>query len=422
MNRMVIIIIGVVLLLVLLGAGFLLLPRLMGSSSSRGQQPAAAPTPIPTTQIVVLTQAVPRGRPIDETVLSLVTIPADLKITGMFTDFAEVVGRKAKFDLEAGIPLTSGMLVDLKGLLSATGSDWALAIPPGKVAITIPITRLSALAYAPQAGDHVDVMVTLMLVDIDQAFQSLLPNLTGGVVAPGDSIFRGGDQSTGSSTIGASQGNNDMGSQTQSTSRDITAQGQIETTASSLVAQISPRGVGAMQGRTELDPTLGTPLYVLPSEPQRPRIVTQSIIQNAIVLRVGTFANLDEYGNPVKETTVAAAEPAADAATGQTGEPTPVPEAKTTRPPDVITLIVSPQDAVTLNYLLYTGSQLMMVLRSAGDETQFVTDAVTLQFLLERYNIPVPAKLPYGLEPRLDKLVPPGLPNSTPMPTPQTKK
>lgn len=417
MNRMVIIIIGVVLLVALLGAGFLLLPRLMGGSSS-GQQQAAAPTPIPTTQIVVLTQAVLRGRPIDETVLSLVTIPADLKITGMFSDFAEVVGRKAKFDLEAGIPLTSGMLVDLKGLLSATGSDWALAIPPGKVAITIPITRLSALAYAPQAGDHVDVMVTLMLVDVDQAFQSILPNLTGGVVAPGDSIFRGGDSSTGSSTLGATQGDNDTGSQTQSTSRDITAQGQIETTASSLVAQISPRGVGAMQGRTELDPTLGTPLYVLPSESQRPRIVTQSIIQNAIVLRVGTFANLDEYGNPVKEDTTAAA-PAEEA---QTGEPTPVPAVKVTRPPDVITLIVSPQDAVTLNYLIYSGSELMMVMRSAGDETQFVTDAVTLQFLLERYNIPVPAKLPYGLEPRLDDLIAPDMPNDKPIATPETKK
>jgi pilus assembly protein CpaB len=46
------------------------------------------------------------------------------------------------------------------------------------------------------------------------------------------------------------------------------------------------------------------------------------------------------------------------------------------------------------------------------------TEAVTLQFLLEQYNIPIPVKLPYATEPRLDEIVPPELPNDA-TPTPE---
>ena len=72
---------------------------------------------------------------------------------------------------------------------------------------------------------------------------------------------------------------------------------------------------------------------------------------------------------------------------------------------------MSPQDAVTLNYLVYAGSQLTLVLRPSGDDTRVQTEATTLDFLLTQYNIPVPVKLPYGMEPRIDDLLPPKLPN-----------
>jgi pilus assembly protein CpaB len=79
--------------------------------------------------------------------------------------------------------------------------------------------------------------------------------------------------------------------------------------------------------------------------------------------------------------------------------------------PKYITLIVSPQDAVTLNYLMYSGAgggaALTLALRSAGDDTRIQTEAVTLQFLLDQYRIPVPVKLPYGMEPKTDRLVEP---------------
>jgi pilus assembly protein CpaB len=73
--------------------------------------------------------------------------------------------------------------------------------------------------------------------------------------------------------------------------------------------------------------------------------------------------------------------------------------------PDQISLVVSPQDAVTINYImLNSGAMLNLALRSAGDTKVDKTEAVTLQFLMDQYNIPFPSKLPYGTEPRVDVL------------------
>ena len=55
--------------------------------------------------------------------------------------------------------------------------------------------------------------------------------------------------------------------------------------------------------------------------------------------------------------------------------------------PDLITLVVTPQDAVTINYLIYTGSQLTLALRPSGDDTRVQTEATTLDFLLNQISI-----------------------------------
>ncbi len=153
---------------------------------------------------------------------------------------------------------------------------------------------------------------------------------------------------------------------------------------------ISPNQIG----RTELEPSIGQPLYVQPSEVQRPRIVSQVLISDATVLGIGDFSKL------INEANQQAIQPTA---TGPTptpvpgATPTPVPQAKAS---DNVTLIVSPQDAVTLNYIMLNrGAKLNLVLRSASDTKQIKTEAVTLQFLMDQYNIPLPSKLPYGLQP-----------------------
>jgi pilus assembly protein CpaB len=304
-----------------------------------------------------------------------------LLIQGMFTEPTEAIGRQAKFDLDQGIPLTSGMLVDSADQLSSTGSVAALNVPRGMVAVSIPISRLSSVSYAPQSGDHVNVIVTLIMVDLDSDFQTSLPNDTATILAPGPTSPEGGPSA-------------------------VTAHYMVEPAE------------GAKQGKGYIDPVLGQTLYVIPSGQQRPRMVSQTLLQDVVVLHMGTFpvksANATSITNVAGETQAVPAEGEAPQTTSPSGEEVPV-----TAPelPDVVTLVVTPQDAVTLNYLIYSGAQMTLALRATGDNSRAEIEAVTLQFLLDSYNIPVPVKLPYGLEPPVNQLVEPSLRNDN-LPTP----
>jgi hypothetical protein len=73
--------------------------------------------------------------------------------------------------------------------------------------------------------------------------------------------------------------------------------------------------------------------------------------------------------------------------------------------------MVNPQDSISLNYFVYTGAMLSMTLRNPNDTSRFAAESATLTSLLTQYNISVPSKLPYTVEPRIPVLVPPVLPN-----------
>ena len=66
-----------------------------------------------------------------------------------------------------------------------------------------------------------------------------------------------------------------------------------------------------------------------------------------------------------------------------------------------------------MSYLIYGGAKITLTLRNALDDSRVATEAATLQFLLSQYNIPVPAKLPYAMQPRIDKLAYPPVTNET---------
>jgi hypothetical protein len=59
-----------------------------------------------------------------------------------------------------------------------------------------------------------------------------------------------------------------------------------------------------------------------------------------------------------------------------------------------------------------------LALRPAADTTTATTEAVTLEYLLNTYNIPMPTNLPYGLEPRIDSLLSPTIQDVLPQPAP----
>jgi hypothetical protein len=132
------------------------------------------------------------------------------------------------------------------------------------------------------------------------------------------------------------------------------------------------------------------------------------LVEKAVVLHVGTF--------PLEEDVITT-----DLITPEEGG---APQAQPVQPinavqsdPDIITLVVDPQQALAINYAVKAGVDIVLTLRGPDDFTETQTTMVSLEFLLNTYNMSVPTKLPYGLQPRLDQLLPPVLPNSGGEPT-----
>ncbi|HEY6072174.1 MAG TPA: RcpC/CpaB family pilus assembly protein [Anaerolineales bacterium] len=313
-----------------------------------------------TVEVYVAGQNIPQGGAINESVLSTISVPQDKVVSVMFTrdELAQLTTNKiAKFPLDQGVVITESMVVDKSVAVAVEGPAWAALVPPGMTAIAIPSSRLALAGYAVADGAHVNMNVCLLFVDVDPSFQTRLPNNV--------SVL------TGTGVV------------------------QNALPVLSLSAAAVPVDSSNPQGRLELDPSLQQPFYLTPSEKARPRTVCQLLLQDVVVLKVGNF--------PLTQAVQQAQQP----------------EGTQPPPPDMVTLVVSPQDAITISYLTYTNAQIQLALRNPSDNSRQATEATTLQFLLSQYNIPVPAKLPYSLEPRIDALIPPVLPNDSPSVTQQ---
>lgn len=311
---------------------------------------AVVPTTAPLTQVYFAAQNIPQGTNITQEMLGTFSIPPENVAEVMFTVGEEdsLVGQSARFSLDQGVIITSSMVGDAAAELS--GPAWATNIPAGMVAVAIPTNRLSLLGYGVADGAHVNVNACMLFVDVDPAFQTVLPNFT--AVLTG--TFAYPEQPP------------------------------------QLSVGIASAGAGSQQGRVELDPTFQQPIYAVPSEPQRPRLVCQMILQDVTVLKLGNF-----------EIQAPEADPNA----------TPAPAAQPQTNPDIVTLIVNPQDSISLNYFVYSGATLSLSLRNSTDPSRFAAESATLTSLLTQYNISLPSKLPYATQPRIDLLTPPELPN-----------
>ncbi|MDW8327146.1 MAG: hypothetical protein RMK99_11305 [Anaerolineales bacterium] len=377
------IIVALILIILSVCGVFVLLNLNQAAPPGNGQTPTG-PEVIEVTQppparleLIGTGQNLSRGQVIPTEAIIVMPWPADMAPPSALTDPNQVVGRLARYDIPRNSLLLSTMLVVSPTQVSRFGSDAALLIPPGFTAISIPYDRKSGVAFGIRDGDYVNVIVSWALVDIDEEFQTVLPNLTAGVL-PAEAPVPGPEGSG--------------------------------ITQASIVAAVTGAGPGNLQGRVETDPVLNQPFYVVPSEPQRARLVSQSIIQNALVLRVGDFGPIA----PVfAEPTPTPAPPDPNATPTPPPPPTPTPP-----PPDLITLVVSPQDALVLNYVMrmmerYPDAiKITLTLRPPGDQTIAETQSVTMQYMFERFNISLPAKLNYGLDTRPLPSVPAAAPTT----------
>jgi pilus assembly protein CpaB len=305
-----------------------------------GTQPEA-PQLSATVQVYIAGQNIPQGGTISDDVLTTIDIPRDSVVSVMYTvdRRSELENKVAKYPIDQGVLITSSMISD--GTIASGGPEWASStnIPDGMTAIALPTSRLESVAYGIRDGAHVDVNACFLFVDVDPSFQTELPNHVSGLIAP-----------------------------------ETAAEGEAPRIT------LSTTGDGGVQGRTEVESAFQQGIYVIPSESQRPRLVCQMLLQNVTVLKLGSFA--------LEQTQV------------QTDPENPEAQpAQAQQIPDVVSLVVTPQDSVTLSYLIYSGAKITMTLRNGLDESRVATEAATLQFLLSQYNIPVPAKLPYSIQP-----------------------
>jgi Flp pilus assembly protein CpaB len=315
----------------------------------------SAPTQAAFTDVFYAAQNIPQGTTITREMLGTFSIPPENVAEVMFTTSEEsaLVGQTARFTLDQGTLITTSMVGT--GPVEISGPAWAVQIPSGMVAAAIPTNRLSLVGYGVNDGAHVNVNACMLFVDVDPAFQSVLPNLT--------SLVKG----TGF------------------------LENQLPVLSSEAIVSAEDGTHPTRQGRIELDPTLQQPFYIVPGEAQRPRLVCQMILQDVVVMKLGNFALQAPSTDP-------------------NATPSPA-QAQQQASPDIVTLMVNPQDSISLNYFVYSGAMLSMSLRNPNDTSRFAAESATLTSMLTQYNISLPSKLPYASQPRIDLLQPPVLPN-----------
>ncbi|MBZ0295145.1 MAG: hypothetical protein K8L99_21450 [Anaerolineae bacterium] len=343
------IILAFIIILVAVGAVVLLNQGGGGTTNNTGtrapqqsaaQQQLPTPTPLEFTEIVTAIQELPRGFRIPANAVTLSPWPLVSAPVSALTSLEDVIGKIARTRIFREQPILSTMVTDDFTSLAEVGSDAAAVLPSGLVGVSIPIDRQTAVAYAIQDGDRVDIMLSMLFVDVDDAFQTIAPN-----------------------TI---------------TLINITDTG-IEFSAT-------------LPGRPDVI-SLG-PAIIGPSERQRPRLVTQRTIQDALVIHVGTFPLDGAFlGRPPTPTPV----PEEDQADNR-GTPVPSP---TPARPDIITLGVTPQEAVVLAWAVEAKLPVALALRAATDTSRTTTQDVNLDYILNTYNIEPPAKRQYTIEPAI---------------------
>ena len=370
----ILIVVALILILCVVAAYFV--TRGVGGGTSTADETQQAPD---VAFIVIAAQDIPRGAEIVPDAIVSAPFPADSVVETMLTDPAQAVGFRARMDIARGLPITQNMLTKEPGDVLGSGSEASIAIPRGQTAIAVPITRLSSVAFALRAGDKVDVLATFLMVDLDQDFQTRLPN---------DTLIMIGTQGENLTAFVC----NDL------------KQGERGPEC------LNP--VPPPFGKLVNEEVSNQPLYAKPVEAQRPRIVSQRLIDYATVLHLGTFAL--EQEEELASLPVVADQGTAPPTTNAQGQTAA--QVTTIVRPDIVTLIVSPQDALALNWAIKAGVDLVLTLRAPGDTSADETTSVTLQYLLDNYDITVPIRLPIGLEPRLDEVIGPVLPNDTPVP------
>ncbi len=119
------------------------------------------PEQVPTTKLVIAFQNIPARSQIAQDQIGVAdwprTVPTPI---GSISNPSDLSGKLASAPIYPGQPILDKMLVD-PSKVKETHSTAAYILEPGTVAMALPVTTKSNVAEALQAGDRVDMLVTL---------------------------------------------------------------------------------------------------------------------------------------------------------------------------------------------------------------------------------------------------------------------
>ena len=337
-------------------------------------------------EVVVARVTIPAGERIRQELVDIELRPGDniaIRAGVTFNSIDQIDGEIARTVIPAGKEILVDMIALSATDLDQIGSDLALHIQDGRVAIAFPINQYIGAGYAMRPGDFVDVMMSFNLVEYDIEFQTPLPNITSLV---DDAALLLNEEFL----------------------LPAITQGRLELVPEiDQVAEITPRDVNTGGS------TAGSQSLI--SE-QFPRRVTQMAMQQLEVLWVGTWRSSYVNGwegpsNPIFE----GADPNAELTPSQRefllntygiNAPTIgvlesiIRNRRELVSPDLIILSMPLQDALTLKWAYEEpGIDIDLALRAQGDNALFTTTSVSLPQLVEQAGLVIPEPNQYGLEP-----------------------
>ena len=126
------------------------------------------------------------------------------------------------------------------------------------------------------------------------------------------------------------------------------------------------------------------------------------IIQNARVVQVGQYRLPPDPANLIPTPTP---EPIAEGEATPTPQPAAIPTA-TPLPADVVVVALQPQQQLLLRYAVEVNAQVFFALRGVNDGQLYSVENMTLDFLLDRFNVEVPPNLGYSVETTIIQVTP----------------
>jgi Flp pilus assembly protein CpaB len=320
------------------------------AGSTPGAEVEGTPTiPLPTVdpaaqlvEVVVSLQTVPRGWQMTEAELTTDLRLASEVGTNVITRIEDAIGLYARTDIFQGETITTDSLVRDPTLIGEINYGPSSLIPPGWVAMAIPMDRLSGVAYGLTAGDAIDIMLSFQFRQIDEEFQTYLLNSATSIL------------------------------------EIVDEEGNVTRT----VVVVDPFGRIEQLPNNDL-------AHVSPGEDEQRPIPVSMIVQNARVIQVGAWTP-----PPPAQTPTPTVDPNAPTETPSAGQiPTSTPQ-----PPNVILVALPPQQQLLLKYAVEAHANIDLALRGVNDGQLYNVQPVDLTYLLTQFNFGDVTNVDYTIE------------------------